>query len=79
MGGAIHTHDPSCLAYLLDPSLYTVQSLPMYVETYGHCVGQTIPDPKHQWGSLTEVNVCLDVNPKGVLDLLFNRLTAMPN
>ncbi len=75
MNGTIHTHDPSCLAYLLDPDLYTTQSLPMFVETNGRCAGQTIPDPKQQWGRLAEVNVCLEVNSQGVLDLLFDRLT----
>lgn len=75
MGGAIHTHDPSCLAYLLAPELYTVQALPMFVETEGRCAGYTIPDPKHQWGNLPEVNVCLGVDSPAVLDLLFDRLS----
>jgi len=77
MGGAIHTHDPSCLAYLLAPELYTTRSLPMFVETTGRCAGQTIPDAHHQWGNLAEVNVCLEVNDRAVLDLLFERLTRV--
>jgi purine nucleosidase len=75
MNGAIHTHDPSCLAYLLAPELYKTQSLPMFVETTGLCAGQTIPDPHKQWGNLAEVNVCLEVNSQAVLDLLFERIT----
>lgn len=70
----LHTHDPSAVAYVLAPSLFTTQSLPIFVETEGHCMGQTIPDYRKQWGNLPLTNVCLEVNAPGVLELIKDRL-----
>jgi purine nucleosidase len=71
----IHTHDPSAIAYLIDPNLFRTESWPIFVETEGHCAGQTIPDYRNIWGSLPCVKVCLGVDAPGVLDLIKNRLT----
>jgi len=76
MGGAIHTHDPSAIAYLINPALYHTQELPVFVETEGHCAGQTVPDPRRQWEGVPLINVCLEVDPPGVLDLFRQRLTS---
>ncbi len=75
MGGAIHTHDPSAIAYLIDPSLYRAQEMPVYIETEGRCAGQTVPDPRNQWGDCPLINVCLDVDAPAVLELYRERLT----
>ena len=61
MGGAIHTHDPSAIAYLLDPDLFQAERMPVYVETEGKCAGQTVPDRRQQWIEAPVVNVCLNV------------------
>lgn len=74
--GSFHVHDPSVIAYLLAPELYTYKKMPIYVETEGKCIGKTVGDPHKQWGDRHETNVPLDVDAKGVLDLLFNLLTA---
>jgi purine nucleosidase len=76
MGGAIHTHDPSVIAYLIDPSLYQTQSVPVYVETEGRCAGQTVPDPRHQWIDSPQVNACLGVDAPRVLALICERLSS---
>ena len=76
MGGDIHTHDPSAIAYLINRRLFKTRSLPLYVETEGHCIGQTIPDTRGMWGDLSAVNVCLDVDAQLVIDLIKKRLMA---
>ena len=71
----IHTHDPSTIAYLVNPKLYTIQSAPVFVETQGLCAGQTVPDFRRQWGNTQPpTNLCIDVDAKGVLDLIRTRL-----
>jgi uridine nucleosidase len=75
MGGSIHTHDPSAVAYAIDPTLFTTKDMPIFVETEGHCAGDTVPDPQHMWidGPLT--TVCLDVDAGRLLALFKARLT----
>ncbi len=76
MKGAIHTHDPSAVAYLINPDLYKAQELPVFVETEGHCAGQTVPDVRKQWDDVPMINVCLEVDADGVLELYQQRITA---
>ena len=75
MRGSTHTHDPSAIAYLLNPDLFKTQSVPVFVETEGRCKGKTIADWHKQWESRKEAEVCLEVNSSGVLDLIKDRLT----
>jgi uridine nucleosidase len=75
MGGEIYTHDPSAIACAIDPGLFQTRTAPVYVETQGRCAGQTTADWKRQWGDRPDVNICVDVNSKGVLALIKERLT----
>lgn len=75
MGGDIHTHDPSAIAYLLNPRLFQTENLPVFVETEGNCLGQTVPDRNEVWSESHPTNVCLDVYSPGLLDLYWERLT----
>ena len=75
MQGAFHVHDPSVVAYLLKPELYRCQRMPVYVETQGRGLGQTIADPRNQWGERPLTNIPLEVDEPGVLDLLLDLLT----
>ncbi len=70
----LHTHDPSTIAYLINPDLFITQKMPIFVETEGRCAGQTVPDYRKQWGNLPLSNVCIEVNSSGVLELIKNRL-----
>ena len=45
--GAIHTHDPAVIAYLLAPELFRCEEMPVYVVTEGLCLGKTIADKHH--------------------------------
>lgn len=75
MDGNIHTHDPSAIAYLLDRNLFKTRSLPIFVETEGHCMGQTVLDPKAEWGNQALVNVCVEVDSARLLSIFEERLT----
>ncbi len=75
MNGAVHTHDPSAVGFLVKPELFVTRRVPVYVETEGHCAGFTVPDVHHQWPESTEIDVCVDVNSPALLDLMHARLT----
>jgi inosine-uridine nucleoside N-ribohydrolase len=76
----MHTHDPSAIAYLLDPTLFTTVSGPMRVVTEGLAMGQTLLDG-HQswrepnaWSGQPPVNVCLGVDSARLLALYHQRI-----
>jgi len=74
------THDPSVVAYLLDPTLFRTIQGPVRVLTDGIAMGQTILDPsgnadfKTAWSSKPSIHVCVGVDEQGVLDLYFQRM-----
>jgi uridine nucleosidase len=72
--GATYTHDPSAIAYLIDPGLFRAEQAPVFVETQGRCAGQTVPDPEGRWGERPAANVCLDVDSARLLDLIRERV-----
>jgi len=74
MNGDLHTHDPSAVAYVIDPSIFQAEQIPMFVETAGKCAGQTVPDKLQQIGDFHVVNVCLDVDSERFLELYKERL-----
>lgn len=75
-GGGIPMHDPSTVAYLIDPSLFRVERMPVWVETHGMCAGQTVADRRHQWHNVPEIKVCLQADTKRLLDLFYARITS---
>ncbi|HOJ00238.1 MAG TPA: nucleoside hydrolase [Anaerolineaceae bacterium] len=70
MDGSFYAHDPSAMAYVLKPDLFQTRKAPIFVETEGRCLGQTIADWDHKWDKRTEVEVCLEVDSQGVLDTI---------
>ncbi len=76
LGGCIHTHDPSAIAYAIDPTLFDCKQMPVYVETEGRTSGDTVPDPRRQWLESPLTNVCLGVDSERLLALYHQRLTA---
>lgn len=73
--GAIFTHDPSAVAYVIRPELFQVQKAPVVVETEGRCMGKTIVDERNRWVNYRATNICIGVDAQGVLDLYLERLT----
>lgn len=71
----LFTHDPSAIAYVIDPDLFKVKYGEIRVATEGIAEGQTIMNLGNEllgespWTGVPKNGVCLEVNTKGVLDL----------
>lgn len=79
----IFVHDPSAVAYLLDPSAFTTTEWSIRVETESFSRGKTWPNmgdtddaAPPAWRGRPLVNVCTGVDSARVLRLLEDRLTA---
>ncbi len=77
----IYLHDPSAVAYLLDPTLFRTEQWPLRVETQGISRGKTWPhlggtdDPAPSaWQGRPPVNVCVDVDAPRLLAMVADRL-----
>lgn len=74
--GAIHTHDPSAIAYLIHPELFTTVRRRVRVDTsssYG--TGQIIVDRDGKFYDGVETTICTRVDTAGVLKLFRERIT----
>lgn len=78
----IFVHDPSTIAYLLDPGAFTTQAWPLRVETESFSRGKTWPnmgntdDPvPPAWQGRPTVDVCTAVEGARVTDLILGLLT----
>jgi inosine-uridine nucleoside N-ribohydrolase len=75
-----HTHDPSAIAYVIDPSIFRSRVGPIRVATEGVGRGQTIWDRRqqwygaHAWTDRPAVNVCLEVDGERLLALYKERI-----
>lgn len=76
MSGSLHTHDPSAVAYAIDPGLFTAKQMPIYIETQGRCAGDTVPDLRGKWKQSPLTTVCLDVDAPRLLALYLDRLAS---
>jgi uridine nucleosidase len=80
----IHTHDPSALAYLVDPTLFKTEQGPVRVVTEGIAAGQTLMDRRqrwqgtHAWTDQPQTHVCVDVDSTRLLALFKERITTAP-
>ena len=74
--GSIYTHDPSAISYVINPDYYKILSAPIFVETEGNCLGQTISDPLNQWSENSPANICIDVDAPPLLAMIKERLTG---
>jgi inosine-uridine nucleoside N-ribohydrolase len=77
----IYLHDPSAVAYLLDPTLFRTEQWPVRVETQGISRGKTWPAiggtddaAPAAWQNRPPVNVCVDVDAPRLLALIAERL-----
>jgi purine nucleosidase len=77
----IYLHDPSAAAYLIEPTLFRTRQWPVRVETQGFSRGKTWPnlggtddEAPAAWQGRPLVNVCVDVDAAGVVDLVSGRL-----
>ena len=75
LGGAFHLHDPSVIAYLLQPELFKLESAPVHVALNGLAIGKTIPDHQSMWGDRSPTKFAVDADGEAVVDLLIERLS----
>ncbi|MEZ4859995.1 MAG: nucleoside hydrolase [Caldilineaceae bacterium] len=79
---AAHTHDPSAIAYCIDPTLFRTLQGSMRVVTEGIAQGQTLLDRRGDWSRPNDwtpyrpVNVCVDVDAPGLLALYQSSILA---
>ena len=74
---AIDVPDLLAVAYLVDPTLFTVKRYPVYVETEGRSAGMTVVDQRHyKRGDAVdpEVDILLDVDAERLRTLFLARL-----
>ena len=74
-GGSFHLHDPSVIAFLLNPDLFETIDAPVYVETSGLCAGKTIADLHQVWGERRAASIAVEADGRAVIELLVKRLT----
>ena len=73
--GGFYVHDPSAVAYAIDPSLFSTEKAQVRVVTEGIAVGQTIVasgSRAERWQASRgrpEVTICRDVDGEGLLRL----------
>lgn len=71
-----HVHDPSAVAYVVDPGLFRSEKVYVDVEIGdSRASGQTMADWYGLWGHEPNANVCLDVDSERLLDLYLERLS----
>jgi inosine-uridine nucleoside N-ribohydrolase len=79
--GGFYVHDPSAVAYVLDPSLFSTEKAHVRVVTEGIAVGQTIavagpvPERWEPWRGGPEVKVCREVDAERLLRLFETTVT----
>ncbi|KAG0589938.1 hypothetical protein KC19_1G058200 [Ceratodon purpureus] len=73
----IYLHDPTCMAALLDPTLFTFKKGAVRVETEGLCVGHTLLDMglknwvgNNPWIGVPPIDVGITVDADGVRTLV---------
>jgi inosine-uridine nucleoside N-ribohydrolase len=88
MYGQADFPDALAAGYLLAPEIFSIKEIPLYIETEGACMGQSLPVPTEKWyqdlqdtrvfsadQNISPVNVLLDVNQDKFFDLLTTLLT----
>lgn len=73
--GAMHTHDPTAIAYLIRPALFETIARRVRVDTHSFGTGQIIVDRSGIWYDGVATTICVDVDAQGVLDLYKERIT----
>jgi inosine-uridine nucleoside N-ribohydrolase len=76
-GGCI-LYDPVAVASVIDPSLVTTRHLPVLVETGGsYGAGQTIPIVRAEGTSDYSIDIAVDVDGDGFVDLFLRRIASL--
>ena len=74
--GAVDTHDPSAIAYLIDPTLFVGEHYSIVVPVSGPAEGMTIADRRGKFYKTPKVNCLMQVDTPRLLELYKQRLTS---
>ena len=79
----IFVHDPSVIAWLLEPGLFETRSMPVRVETQGISRGKTWPAQGYAgnaarapWNDRPAIDIAVEVDGEGVARLVEERMSA---
>ena len=80
--------DTLAAAYLLEPQIFTIEEIPIFIETEGSCLGQSVPVPIGKWyedikdtrnfkadETISSINVLVKENSQQFFDLVESLLT----
>jgi inosine-uridine nucleoside N-ribohydrolase len=73
--GAVDTHDPAAIAYLIDPTLFRGEHYSIVVPTDGPAEGMTIADRRGKFYNTPKVNCLIQVDSERFLQMFRQRLT----
>jgi inosine-uridine nucleoside N-ribohydrolase len=72
-------HDALSVAHVIQPDVITTEHLPVEIDvTHGPCRGRTVVDQLHRTGQPDNAHVATDVDAKAFIDLLTERISALP-
>lgn len=74
--GGVDTHDPSAIAYLIDPTLFRAERWSITVPLDGPALGATIADRRGLFWATPKVNCLMQVDAARFLEMFLARLTA---
>ena len=77
--GAVDVHDPSAIAYLIDPTLFTGYQWRMVIPVEGPARGTTIADRRGHFLDTPPVNCLMAVDAPRLLNMLQARLATAAN
>jgi len=86
--GKVDFPDALAAAYLLDPEIFVIEKTPVFIETEGSCLGQSVPVSNGKWyedmndtrhfkadASISEINVLVQEDPQRFFILVEKLLT----
>lgn len=74
--GGFYTHDPSAIAFAIDPTLFETWRVPIRVVTEGAAAGMTLPDRNGEWEVSRPVDVCVKMDSARFFELYRERLLS---
>ncbi len=78
-GEAVRYNDVPTVAAAIEPTLMTMERLPVAIDTESHLTrGQTVVDWHRMTGREANVNVCLNVDAQRLTEMLVDRLVKYP-
>ena len=77
--GAVDTHDPSAIAYLIDPTLFHGEDYSIVVAVDGPATGMTIADRRGMFYQTPKVRCLMRVDSERFLMMYKQRLTSNPS